>query len=164
MERYSRNEHAISPEDNAALKTRSIAIVGLGGLGGSVAESFARLGVAHLTLIDRDVFEVTNLNRQPNSYPDNLGTSKAEAARDRVHRVNQGITVTTRHAELHAENALELLGGHDQVMDCLDSIPARLLLEAACEDLRSPLVHGAVSGWYGQVSDGVPGDRTLTPI
>ena len=164
MERYSRNEHAISPEDNAALKTRSIAIVGLGGLGGYVAESFARLGVAHLTLIDRDVFEVTNLNRQLNSYPDNLGTSKAEAARDRVHRVNQGITVTTRHAELHAENALELLGGHDLVMDCLDSIPARLLLEAACEDLGSPLVHGAVSGWYGQVSVVMPGDRTLSRI
>lgn len=164
MERYSRNEQAISPEDNAALKTRSIAIVGLGGLGGYVAESFARLGVAHMTLIDRDVFEVTNLNRQLNSYPDNLGTSKVEAARERVHRVNPGITLTIRHAELGAENAVELLGGHDIVMDCLDSIPARLLLEAACEELAIPLIHGAVSGWYGQVSVVMPGDRTLSEI
>lgn len=164
MDRYSRNEHALSPEDNRSMKEKSVAIVGLGGLGGFVAEGFARLGVRHLTLIDRDVFEVTNLNRQLNSYPDNLGTSKTEAARERIERVNPDITVTTHPIQLHAENARELLKGHDVVMDCLDSIETRLILEAACEGLEIPLVHGAVGGWFGQVSVVMPGDRTLSRL
>lgn len=164
MERYSRNEQALSPEENLALKEKSVAIVGLGGLGGYAAEFFARLGVRRMTLIDHDVFDPTNLNRQLNSYPDNLGQSKVQAARERITRVNPDITVNALSLSLDETNAAEILAGHDLIMDCLDNIPARLLLEEAADQLATPLIHGAIGGWYGQVSVVLPGARTLSKL
>lgn len=164
MERYQRNEQALSHEENLALKEQSIAIVGLGGLGGYVAESFARLGVKHITLIDNDVFEITNLNRQLNSYPDNLGQSKAQVAQKQLNRVNPDISVTAHHVRLDDSNAQALLRGHDIIMDCLDNIPTRLILESTANQLEVPLIHGAINGWYGQVSLVMPGSKTLSKL
>ncbi|KAF5075396.1 HesA/MoeB/ThiF family protein [Proteiniclasticum sp. QWL-01] len=161
MERYQKNEQALSPAENRALRQKAVVIVGLGGLGGYAAEFFSRLGVRRLTLIDHDVFVPTNLNRQLNSYPDRLGESKAEAARERINRVNPGIEVIAHQTELTAANAADLLTGHDLIMDCLDSIQARLILEDAAEALNLPLIHGAIGGWTGQVSVILPGDQTL---
>ena len=164
MERYCRNECALSHQENLDLKEKSIAIVGLGGLGGYVAEAFARLGVKKITLIDDDVFEITNLNRQLNSYPDNLGQSKAQAAQRQLNRVNPGICVKAHPVRLDDSNAQTLLGSHDIIMDCLDNIPTRLSLEAAADQLDLPLIHGAIGGWYGQVSLVMPGSRTLSKL
>lgn len=164
MERYCRNELALSPEENLTLKEKSIAIVGLGGLGGYVAEAFARLGVKKITLIDHDVFEITNLNRQLNSYPDNLGQSKVQATQEQLKRVNPEISIKTYPVKLDESNAQALLGSHDIIMDCLDNIPTRLLLEATAEKLTLPLIHGAIGGWYGQVSVVLPGSQTLSKL
>lgn len=164
MERYHRNERALSHAENLNLKNKSIAIVGLGGLGGYVAESFARLGVKHITLIDDDVFEITNLNRQLNSYPDNLGQSKAQVAQKQLNRVNPDIDVKAHHVRLDETNAQSLLVDHDIIIDCLDNIPTRLTLEAAADQLKLPLIHGAIGGWYGQVSLVMPGSRALSKL
>lgn len=164
MERYLRNEHALTPKENQILKEKSVAIVGLGGLGGYVAEFFARLGVRTMTLIDDDVFETTNLNRQLNCYPDNLGQTKAQAARERVIRVNPAIEVQAHNVRLDAGNGDELLAHHDIIMDCLDNIPTRLLLEGFADKLAISLIHGAISGWAGQVSVVLPGSRTLSKL
>ena len=140
MERYHRNERALSHAENLNLKNKSIAIVGLGGLGGYVAESFARLGVKHITLIDDDVFEITNLNRQLNSYPDNLGQSKAQVAQKQLNRVNPDIDVKAHHVRLDETNAQSLLVDHDIIIDCLDNIPTRLTLEDAADQLWQMLL------------------------
>ena len=86
--RYSRNFETLTPEDQDTLKQARVCILGLGGLGGGVCEMLARIGVGHLTLVDGDVFDATNLNRQLLSREDLIGESKAKAARDRVAAVN----------------------------------------------------------------------------
>lgn len=164
MERYSKNEHALSPEENRLLRQKSAAVVGLGGLGGFVTEFLARLGVGRLTLIDGDVFEASNLNRQLNSYPDALGEPKAPAAAERVTRVNPDIELRVEAVRLTGDNAKDLLQDHDIIVDCLDNIATRLLLERAAEELGIPLVHGAIRGWNGQVTVVMPGNRTLSRL
>jgi len=110
------------------------------------------------------VFEITNLNRQLNSYPDNLGQSKAQVVQKQLNRVNPDIHVKAHHIRLDATNAQSLLGDHDIIIDCLDNIPTRLTLEAAADQLGLPLIHGAIGGWYGQVSLVMPGSRTLSKL
>lgn len=164
MERYSKNEHALSPEENHRLRQKAVAVVGLGGLGGFVTEFFARLGVRRLTLIDGDVFEESNLNRQLNAYPHSLGTPKAPAAAERVSLVNPDVALRVETVRLTEDNAQELLFGHDIIMDCLDNIATRLVLERAAEHLGIPLVHAAIRGWSGQVTVVMPGNRTLSRL
>lgn len=164
MNRYTRNEQMLSKEENLRLREFRIAIVGCGGLGGYLAELFARLGMGHLTLIDGDVFEQTNLNRQLLSHPGNLGQPKAFAAKLRVSVINPDVTVEAHHALLDSSNAASLLQGHDLVCDALDSIASRYCLEHAAEALGIPMIHAAIAGWHAQVATIMPGDRVLEKI
>src|SRR5512147_1622181 len=92
--RYSRNMRSLSCEDQTVLLGAAAAVVGLGGLGGTVVEILARLGVGRLAVIDGDRFEDSNLNRQLLSSVEDLGRSKADVARERIHRVNPSVKVT----------------------------------------------------------------------
>jgi len=114
-----------------------------------------------LTLVDGDVFDTSNLNRQLFCTEDNLGKSKAIETKLALSRINSSVRVTA-YAELLAEdNCARILSGCDAVMDCLDNVSARLILETGCENAGVPLVHGAIGGFYGQVSCVFPGDATL---
>jgi molybdopterin/thiamine biosynthesis adenylyltransferase len=160
-ERYARNMKMLSPAENDALAGKRAAVVGCGGLGGFVIEELGRLGVGFITAIDGDVFVESNLNRQLLATTSNLGQAKAEAARLRMQEVNPLVQVSVWNGMLTEENALELLAGHDVILDALDNVPARFLLQKACRELNIPLVHGAIAGWYGQVTTILPGDETL---
>lgn len=151
----------LSPEENASLSNFKVCVIGCGGLGGYIIEMLARLGIGYLTVVDGDVFEETNLNRQILSDMNSLGKPKAIVARDRINIVNPLIKVKVINGMLTEENCTEILQGHDVVVDALDSIDARLLLQRQAEALNIPLVHGAIAGWYGQVTTILPGDRTL---
>lgn len=164
MLRYARNLGSITREEQHRLSCSRVCIVGCGGLGGFLAECLGRLGVGHLTVVDGDRFEITNLNRQLLSAEDNLGLSKAEEAKKRLARINPSVHVTAVTEYLTRENAALLLQGHDLVLDALDSIPDRLMLQRSCAQLRLPLVHGAVEGWFGQVTTVLPGDDALTRL
>ncbi len=158
-QRYSRNFNTLSPGDQSCLGRSHVAVIGLGGLGGGVSEMLARIGVGTLTLIDGDSFDVTNLNRQLLSREDLLGQSKAEAARDRINSVNSSITVNHHHTFVRHDNIKELIQGADLVVDCLDTIDARFLLQNAASQNNIPLVSGAIAGVTGQVTVIFPGDR-----
>ncbi len=93
-ERYARNMRSFSLADQAALLGARVGVVGLGGLGGTVAEVLGRMGVGRLTLVDGDRFEDSNLNRQLLSTVEGLGQLKSEAARARVGRINPSVDVT----------------------------------------------------------------------
>jgi molybdopterin/thiamine biosynthesis adenylyltransferase len=160
-ERYRRNIGTITEEENELLGLKKVCVVGCGGLGGYVIESLGRIGVGHITAVDFDVFEESNLNRQITSEVPLLGTSKAEAAMRRMKRVNPLITVLPVVEKLTESNADDILGGHDVIVDAVDSLAVRRLLQDAAERLGIPLVHGAIGGWYGQVCVILPGDRTL---
>ncbi|MBE0639746.1 MAG: HesA/MoeB/ThiF family protein [Bacteroidales bacterium] len=164
MNRYIKNQNMLSEEENLRLREFSVAVAGCGGLGGYLIEMLARLGIGHITAIDGDVFDVSNLNRQLLSLPENIGKSKALAAKQRVAVVNPEITVTAIESFLTKENATELLSGHHVICDALDSISARLLVQKAAEELETPMVHAAIAGWYAQVCTIFPGERTLNSI
>ena len=161
MERYLRNHDAISEEEQAFLATKRVLVVGCGGLGGMVIECLARIGVGYLRVVDGDDFEESNLNRQLLSSTMNLGRPKTLAARQRVMAVNPLVEVDAVQAELTVENALELLADCDAVVDCLDNIPARLVLQQSAKSAGIPMVHGAVAGWNGRVCVIVPGEDLL---
>lgn len=162
--RYCRNIGAITKEEQALLQTKRVCIAGCGGLGGWLMEYLARIGVGHLTVVDGDRFDRTNLNRQLLSSEENLGFSKVLEAQKRIAAINPTVEVSAVEAFLTEENAASILLGHDLVLDALDSIPTRLMLQLVCAEQNLPLIHGAVEGWFGQVTTVLPGDDTLSRL
>jgi molybdopterin/thiamine biosynthesis adenylyltransferase len=155
--RYRRNRQTLSTDDQLRLFRSRVVVVGCGGLGGYVVEEAARAGVGTLVLVDPDVFEEHNLNRQLLSSFDALGQPKVDAGRERVASVNPAVTVCTHRTALSAENGREILAGSSAVVDALDNLTTRRELAALCRELGIPLVHGAIAGWYGQVTVQLPG-------
>jgi molybdopterin/thiamine biosynthesis adenylyltransferase len=160
-ERYARNMRTFSLADQATLLKAHAGVVGLGGLGGTVTEILSRMGVGRLTLIDGDRFEDSNLNRQLLSSIAHLGYPKTEAARQRVDQINPSVHCTGPAEFLSPENAANWLASCDVVVDCLDNLPARFMVEDACRRLRRPMVSAAVAGASGHVTTIFPGDRGL---
>lgn len=161
--RYDRNG-IFTEEEIQRIGKAKVCIIGCGGLGGYILEMMARIGIGHITVIDGDVFNVSNLNRQILSTETNIGQSKVNSAKERMTIVNSEINMSYIDEYLNEDNAQRLLEGHDLVMDALDSITTRFLLQEACHALGIPFVHGAIAGWYGQVSVVFPGDKTLDLI
>ena len=162
--RYQRNRQAISVDDQLTLFRSSVAVIGCGGLGGYVVEELARLGVGRVVVIDPDVFEEHNLNRQLFSSPANLGKAKVEAAAARISEINPAVTLVPVQKAFSPANGAELLKGCRIVVDALDSIQVRLELAEVCSIMNMPLVHGAIAGWFGHVTTQFPGDTTLQTI
>ncbi len=163
-ERYLRNFKSFSLSDQIRLLKSKIAVVGLGGLGGTVLELLARAGVGHLNLIDGDRFEDHNLNRQLLCTQDRLGTSKARAAAERACRINSSLTVEAHAEFLTHQNARRLVSECHAVVDCLDNINSRFIIEAAVKTAGVPLISAAVAGLTGHVTTVFPQDRGLELI
>ena len=162
--RYQRNRQMISTAQQYQLLQSQVAVVGCGGLGGYVIEELARLGIGRLRVIDPDVFEEHNLNRQLLATIDNLGTSKAAAALKRVQDINPAVSVDPRQVAVGLDNGVELLTGMDVVVDAIDNISGRLELAQLCSQVDIPLVHGSIAGWFGQVSCIRPGQGTMQKL
>jgi molybdopterin/thiamine biosynthesis adenylyltransferase len=159
--RYVRNVGTIGLEGQARLLRSTAAVVGLGGLGGYVTEALARMGVGRLILVDGDAFEEHNLNRQLLSAEARLGMEKTRAARQRVAQINGAVVVDVHTAMLTRENLPQLLEGADVVVDALDRLPTRTILQDGAAALSIPMVHGSIAGFLGQVTTILPGDLGL---
>jgi molybdopterin/thiamine biosynthesis adenylyltransferase len=164
MGRYDRNIGTITIEEQQLLKTKSVCVIGCGGLGGGVIENLVRMGVGKLTVVDGDSFDVSNLNRQVLSNEGNIGRSKALEAANQMHQINGEVEINAIEGLLSADNAREIIGGCNVVVDALDNVEARLALEDACDVEGIPLIHGAISGWNGQVGVVMPGSGILHQI
>lgn len=162
-QRYDRNVLAIGAEGQRKVLAARVVVVGLGGLGGSVTESLARLGVGRIVGIDGDRFDESNLNRQLLSTVANLGQPKAEQAARRVGEVNPSVEFTG-HAARFQDVPAEVLDDCDLVFDCLDNLPSRLDLERLCTDANVTFIHGAIAGWCGQVGVCPPGSGMMAKI
>ncbi|MCL4464889.1 MAG: ThiF family adenylyltransferase [Chloroflexi bacterium] len=162
--RYQRSLGTVGWEGQEKLLRASVAVVGAGGLGGYVIEGLARMGVGRLVVIDGDVFEEHNLNRQLLCTESVLGQAKAAAAAGRAAEVNAAVEVKVVDGLLSEENAPTLLAGADVAIDALDSLPARFVLERAVKGLGVPLVHGAIAGYIAQVMTIFPEDEGLARI
>lgn len=159
--RYQRNRKTISTPEQLTLFTSRVAVVGCGGLGGYIIEELARLGVGNLVVVDPDIFEEHNLNRQLLSKVSNLGKAKTEAAKTRIAEINPAVTVMAYKQAFTVDNGEKLLDGCNVVVDALDSMDARYELSTICARKKIPLVHGAIAGWYGYISTQKPGDELL---
>ncbi len=164
MKRYMKNMNMLSVEENERLATFKVCVIGCGGLGGYVVEMLGRLGIGSITAVDGDVFDESNLNRQILSSSETIGKSKAQTAKERMLSVNPLIKVNPVVDRFTLENGKSILEGHDLVIDALDNIPSRLALQEVAALLGIPMVHGAIAGWYGQVTTILPGDNTLSFI
>ncbi len=159
--RYARNMPALTEEECRLLRTKKVAVIGCGGLGGHIIELLARIGVGFIRAVDADVFEATNLNRQLLSEVSLLGTSKAQAAAERVHRINPDVRVEAMQVYLDASNVHMLIDGCDAVLDGLDNIASRKILARACAEAGIPYIYGAISGWVAQAAISMPEDHLV---
>lgn len=159
--RYLRNREAISLKEQLRLAKSRVAVIGAGGLGGQVILLLARMGIGTLVVVDYDVFDETNLNRQALSSMETLGKQKPEAAAATVSSINPGVKVIPCQVKLDSSNAPEILTGSNVVVDALDNVQDRFLLERTTKKLGIPLVHGALAGFEGQVMTIFPDDPGL---
>jgi len=162
--RYQRSIGSIGTDGQLTLLQSTVAVVGAGGLGGVVCEILARTGVGELVIIDGDEYDESNLNRQIHSTEQNLKQKKVDSSKERAAQINSSVSVRARDTMLSECNAECLLDGVDVVVDCLDSIPDRFLVERACARQRVPMVHGAVAGMMGQILTIYPGDVGLRAL
>lgn len=162
--RYLRSLGTVGWEGQINLLRSTVAVVGLGGLGGSVVEGLARMGVGRLIVVDGDVFLDHNLNRQVLSAEAGLGLLKAEVARARIAQINAAVEVIVHSEEATRENLPRLLEGAEVVVDALDRLPTRLMLQEVAQEMGIPLVHGAIAGYFGQVMTIFPGDEGLRAL
>ncbi|MCP4450767.1 MAG: HesA/MoeB/ThiF family protein [Planctomycetes bacterium] len=161
--RYARNLGTLGRKGQAKLLSSRIVIVGLGGLGGHALEQMARVGIGHITAMDPDVFDPSNLNRQLLSDVEALGVAKVDRAEQRIQKIcpeTEFLGLKQRHTE--APDAVWTQA--DLVFDCLDNIADRLSLAEMCGRAHCPLIHGAIAGWVGQVAVVQPGSGLLNRL
>lgn len=154
MRRYSR--HLIMPEvgleGQEKLKAARVLLVGAGGLGSPLGLYLAAAGVGTIGVVDFDVVDETNLQRQVLHGTKDVGRPKLESARDRLADVNPHVTVETYEMRLTSENAMEVLEPWDIVVDGSDNFPTRYLVNDACVLLGKPNVYGSIFRFEGQLS------------
>lgn len=166
--RYSRQ--IILPElggkGQKRLLASRVAIVGAGGLGSPAALYLAAAGVGTLGIIDSDLVDLSNLQRQILHHTSDVGRPKTDTARETIQALNPNVRVVTHHQRLTAGNALATLADYDVVLGCCDNFPTRYLLNDACFLLNKPLVDGSIFRFEGQATVYLPGQgcyRCLFP-
>ena len=154
LERYSR--HLIIPEFNLEgqrkLKEAHVLVIGSGGLGSPMLMYLAAAGVGHIGIVDFDVIEDHNLQRQVLFGVDQVGASKAQSAKDRILALNPHIEVTVHETRITSENALELIEQYDVVADGTDNFPTRYLVNDACVLAGKTNVYASIYRFEGQCS------------
>lgn len=154
VQRYSR--HLIMPEvgmeGQKKLKAASILLIGAGGLGSPLAMYLAAAGVGRLGLVDYDVVDYSNLQRQVIHGTADVGRLKLESARDHILDINPHVQVDTYEVPLTSDNALEIIAPYDIVIDGTDNFPTRYLTNDACVLLGKPNVYGSIFRFEGQAS------------
>jgi molybdopterin/thiamine biosynthesis adenylyltransferase/rhodanese-related sulfurtransferase/molybdopterin converting factor small subunit len=155
-ERTRYDRHLILPEvgekGQEKLKAAKVLLIGTGGLGSPLALYLAAAGVGRLGVVDFDVVDASNLQRQIIHGQKDIGRLKIESARDRLKDINPLVQVDLFETALRADNALDILKDYDVVVDGTDNFPTRYLVNDACVLLKKPNVYGSIFRFEGQVS------------
>ncbi len=153
---FQRNMGIMTKNDYVNITESSVAIIGLGGLGGNIANLLVRLGVRELTLVDFDLFDETNLNRQLFSNHETIGNSKIEVIKKQLVLINPDCAITifkTRIEELDISSLKDI----NYLIDAVDHPQTKIYISQLGNTLHIPVLHGACAGWYGQVGWILPG-------
>jgi molybdopterin/thiamine biosynthesis adenylyltransferase len=162
--RYLRNIGTIGIEGQIKLLRSTVAVCGVGGLGGTMIELLARQGIGHLVIIDKGRFVENNLNRQIIATEGDLRKSKVKAAADRVKKINSAVVVTPINKTINSQTVTGFIKRAGVVLDGLDNFRTRQIVANACNKLKIPFVHGAIAGFCGQLMTILPGDKGLEAI
>ncbi len=154
LERYARQIvlREVGGAGQQALGHARVLIVGAGGLGGPAGLYLAAAGVGHIGLIDDDVVDISNLHRQIQFDTNDVGANKTTAMAQTLTALNPHIQVQEYDTKLDGENAREIIGGYDVVLDGTDNFAARFAVNAACLSTKTPLVSGALGRFDGQLA------------
>jgi len=153
-DRYSRHLllAGVGLEGQTRLLDSKVLLIGAGGLGSPAALYLAAAGVGTIGIVDDDVVDTSNLQRQVLHNLDRIGMAKTESARETISALNPDVKVVTHNERLTAENALKIMSGYDVVLDGGDNFPTRYLVNDTSLHLRVPVVHGSIFRFEGQVS------------
>jgi adenylyltransferase/sulfurtransferase len=157
LERYKRQILLFGEEGQEKLKSAHIFIAGAGGLGSPIAVYLAVAGIGTITVVDKDVVDQSNLNRQILHYDRDIGRKKTASAVEKLEALNPDITIKTIDIAIDGMNVAQLVGNADGIVDAMDNYPIRYLLNAVSQVKKIPLFHGAIRGMYGQATTIIPG-------
>lgn len=138
------------------LLNSKVAVIGCGGLASSCLIYLVSIGVGHISIIDDDVIEISNLPRQILFNVSDAGKYKVEAAKEKLAKQNKDVSIDIYKTRLSKDNAIELLQGHDVVLDCTDNFESKFLINDICLQLNIPFVIAGVSDYQGQVTTVIP--------
>jgi adenylyltransferase/sulfurtransferase len=159
IKRYSR--HILLPEvggkGQKKIAAAKVFIVGAGGLGSPAALYLAAAGVGTIGIIDGDVVDLSNLQRQVIHHTPDVARPKIESAREKITALNPDVTVVPIHDRLTAKNALDVIKGFDLIIDGTDNFPSKFLINDMAVLAKKPLIHGGILRFVGQVLTILPG-------
>lgn len=159
LQRYNRNIliPQIGEEGQKKLSRAKILVCGAGGLGSTVLANLASIGIGTIGIVDNDVLELSNLNRQYIHKYENIGKIKVESAKQWIREFNPGINVNTYQLRLDENNYNDIVKDYDLIIDCFDSFKSKFLLNKIAVHTGKILIHGGVTEFFGQVTVIVPG-------
>jgi adenylyltransferase/sulfurtransferase len=144
-------------EGQRKLKESHVIILGIGGLGCASATYLTAAGVGHITIVDFDTVELSDLNRQILYWEDDLGKSKVRVAQRKLSKLNPTVEITPIFTKVTRENAPNLIDGSQVVVDGLDNSATRLIVNSACIERKIPYIYGGVSRLRGMITTIIPG-------
>lgn len=158
LKRYDRNIliKQVGKEGQKKLAASKVLVCGAGGLGSTVIVNLASVGIGKIGIVDNDVLELSNLNRQYIHKFENIGKIKVESAKEWIKGFNPEIEVKTHQLRLNESNYSEIVSEYDLIVDCFDSYKSKFLLNDIAVKTDKVLIHGGVTEFFGQVTKIVP--------
>ncbi len=158
LRRYDRQIKLFGVEGQEKLKDSKVFIAGAGGLGSPVSIYLAAAGIGKIVLVDKDVVDLSNLNRQILYWERDVGKSKALSAKEKLREMNSDISIEAIPETLDEHNAPSLVGDADLIIDAMDNFDTRYLLNKIAISKNIPFIHGAIYGFHGQATTVLPGE------
>ncbi|MDR1881682.1 MAG: HesA/MoeB/ThiF family protein [Prevotella sp.] len=158
IERYSRHIllQDIGVEGQEKINKGKVLVIGAGGLGAPILLYLAAAGVGTLGIIDGDVVDLSNLQRQVIHFTPDVGRPKVESAKEKINKINPDVKVITHYEFFNADNAFEIIKDYDFVVDGTDSFPVKFLINDACVLAGKPFSHGGILRFDGQTLTHLP--------
>lgn len=148
----SRQMDIVTKSEQKTLKNAKITVIGCGGIGGATTEMLVRMGVGNLRIIDKDNFDVSNINRQLMSSFYSVGKSKVSVTEEILKSINPFTNIEAIEEEVNEDNVGKIINGSDIVIDALDNLVTRIIVSRKTKELDIPFIHGAIHGTMGQIS------------
>lgn len=152
----SRQMSIVTRSEQQRFKDAKVTVIGCGGIGGETIEMLARMGIGELVLVDKDAFDLSNLNRQTLATISDLGLDKSSVAAEKVRLINPYVKTTIFSEHVDQNNIDNVIGDSNIVIDALDNVLTRVIVSRKAKELGIPYIHGAIHGTLGQVTVFLP--------